>query len=98
MQECPNVLPPELSEAFTAAARAWFANRLRPRISTAIADHWDSLITRWIADQELPLFLRKSESNYARGQLVSHRDGRGLVFVDNSPAQWLFAVAAAGEA
>jgi hypothetical protein len=57
--------------------------------------HWDALIARWADDRSLPLFVRKHAGN--RGAVVVHESGRTIVPVDNSPAQWAFALAVRGD-
>ena len=54
---------------------------------------WDALIDLWADDDCLPLFVRKSGKNAPRGSVESHSDGRKIVFVDNSPAQWAWSKA-----
>lgn len=65
----------------------WALSDLRPRISLEMKKHWEGLV-RARVESVLPMPIRKSGG--VRGGIVVHRDGRKLVFADNSPAQWAF--------
>jgi hypothetical protein len=64
-------------------------------LKTAIMRNWERLLDAWIADESLPLLIRKFRQN--RGSMVRTAFGRSVVPTDNSPAQWAFAVAYQGE-
>lgn len=88
MKRLPNSqIPDQLSQAMREAGRQWAISELRPRLDAEIERDWDKLIGEW-ADSDLPLVIRKDEG--MRGEMVSHKTGRRLVFADNSPAQWAF--------
>jgi hypothetical protein len=55
---------------------------------------WDEMLDRWVASP-LPLVLRDGRR---RGERAKCSTGREIVFADNSPANWVFALALAGEA
>lgn len=86
-------IPQEFSSLLEAAGKQWAASNQRPRISSDMKKHWDSLVDAWAASQ-LPLVIRKSGE--LRGATVLHCTGRKLIIADNSPAQWAFSWAYAG--
>lgn len=67
----------------------WRTSEHRPTLSGEAAQHWDALIEWWAHESSLPVPSR-SGSTDRRGS-VADVDGRQIVFVDNSPAQWVFA-------
>ena len=72
----------------------WAVDAVRPRIPSQVLDAWDALIEAWVASPEHPLLVRKFQAN--RGSILKERSGRELIPTDNSPAQWVFAVAYEG--
>jgi len=84
-----------LRKKISEVGELWAQSPLRPVISTATCRHWDSLIAEW-SDSDLPLVIRKSSSG-VRGERLTHESGRAIVVADNSPAQWAFRRAYAGE-
>jgi hypothetical protein len=72
----------------------WAVDAARPRISGDTLNAWARLIDDWIADENVPLLVRKHRSD--RGYCLVGAAGRTLVPTDNSPAQWAFAVAHSG--
>jgi hypothetical protein len=72
----------------------WANDPVRPRISAEATSAWSALIAEWVADRTLPLLVRRFRGN--RGSSVVGADGRMLIPVDNSPAQWAFAMAHSG--
>jgi hypothetical protein len=83
-----------LSDLLRQIGAAWAVDASRPRIQAEVLAHWNRLIAAW-AESDLPLAIRKSEG--ARGEVVAHRSGRLLIYTDNSPAQWAFMRAHAGD-
>ncbi|HEX5179684.1 MAG TPA: hypothetical protein VFW04_10155 [Gemmatimonadaceae bacterium] len=88
---CPTALPAELEAHLVAFAEGWARHGLRPQPSSVTRAAWDDLVTDWAGTEDLPLFVRKPSDN--RGSIVLHRFGREIVPVDNSPAQWAYALA-----
>jgi hypothetical protein len=84
-----NDLRPSLIELGTR----WAASPHRPRPSAKALADWDRFLAAWLAT-ELPLVLRDSRQ---RGQSLMTTSGRAIVFADNSPANWAFALALSGE-
>ncbi len=83
----------ELRGPLADLGRLWAASTHRPRVAPDILDEWDDLLACWLRS-ELPLVLRDGSR---RGQVVKHTSGRDLIFGDNSPANWAFALALKGE-
>lgn len=92
---CPDRLPQDIVALIEQFGRAWADSLLRPRPSAVALAQWSALIEAWVEDDGLPLFVRKHSAN--RGSVILHSSGRALVPCDNSPAQWAFVMAAAGE-
>ena len=92
---CRHNPAPEISSLLADIGHKWALNPDRPHPTAELLARWDTLIASWLADESLPLFVRKSSGN--RGSVVVHRSGRPLIPTDNSPAHWAFATACAGE-
>lgn len=75
-------------------AQAWRSAPERPRIAPQVLNHWDELVTWWIYDSDVVLPVRWGAGAH-RGS-TAEIDARQMVFVDNSPPQWLFARACEG--
>jgi hypothetical protein len=91
LRTCPDPLPDDLLRLAKALACAWINHPSRLRVSKETVEHWDRLIEAWIAAEDMPLFVRKSDGN--RGSLLTHHTGRHLVPTDNTPANWVFGLA-----
>jgi hypothetical protein len=87
-------VPAELSYSVREIGKQWAFSELRPRLPFETKQHWDSLIHAWLVS-DLPLVIRKSGG--ARGEMIVHQSGRKIILADNSPAQWAFSRAYAGE-
>lgn len=83
----------ELRAPLADLGRRWAASSHRPRVTSEALAAWDAVLQRWLAS-DLPLILRDGGR---RGEIVQHVGGRDLVFGDNSPANWSFALALKGE-
>ncbi len=64
---------------------------VRPRPTPAALEYFDGLVTAWANDPEMPLLVRKS--GHPRGLRTTGPEGRAVIAVDNSPAQWIYALA-----
>lgn len=95
IQNLIQTIPDEDMQLLRHFARAWALNEARPRPGLASLALWKKMISSWIEDDSLPLFIRKS--SLLRGQIIEHATGRFLIPVDNSPAQWAFSLALSGE-
>jgi hypothetical protein len=93
---CPDPFPPELDQPLQELAATWAKSANRPSPIPRIVAEWDKLLEEWASDETLPLFVRKKQKDYSRGQSVAHQSGRELIPTDNSPAQWSFAMALVG--
>lgn len=88
---CAPDASPAIREALRALGRSWATDPARPAVAPQTLAAWSALLDAWVADSNLPLLVRKHRQN--RGSLVDAGFGRRLVPADNSPAQWVFAVA-----
>lgn len=70
-------------------ARAWRDAPERPRVAPEVLDHWDDLVGWWVHESDLVIPVRSGAGTH-RGSLAPVGD-RQMVFVDNSPPQWIFA-------
>jgi hypothetical protein len=92
---CPDPLPSELTDCIAGFAKAWAASAARPKVSDVTRRGWTELLDAWVADEELPLLIRRGSAG--RGRILKHDSGRDLVPTDNSPADWAFSLALDGE-
>jgi hypothetical protein len=83
----------ELAQPLADLGQRWAASPYRPRPSLETLEKWDRLLDAWMASA-LPILLRDSRN---RGARIDCTSGRSVVFGDNSPANWVFALALAGE-
>jgi len=91
----PNAnLPPGVSAGLRQLALVWKDSNHRPAVESLALQHWTDLIEGWIADETLPLLVRKTGM---RGSVIAHKTGRDLVPVDNAPANWVLSSALAGK-
>lgn len=74
-------------------ATAWRDSPDRPRVSAKVEDYWDGLVAWWTASPDLPLPVRAKGTGRGSTPMVH---GRKVVYVDNSPAQWIYARACDG--
>ena len=88
---CAATQSPAMRAAIFELGRAWAADPARPFIEQGTLRRWDELLDAWLADRSLPLLVRKARGD--RGARQRSSTGRLVVAVDNSPAQWAFAVA-----
>lgn len=75
-----------------ALGRAWAGSKHRPHPKAEVFDRWDAMLRRWV-DADAPLVLRKTSLRGRSGDAGGHR----VLFADNSPANWAFGMALAGE-
>lgn len=95
LPSCPLKLSDELHEPLRQLAEAWANSSSRPSPTAEIEDRWSAFLNSWIADESLPLFIRKAA--FGRGKVIVHESGRKLIPADNSPAQWAFSLALLGQ-
>ena len=81
----------ELSKIIKEFAVLWLKSRHRPRPSREILAKWQRLLSSWIRDQSMPLFIRKAREG--RGKRIRHKSGRILIPADNTTAHWSFSLA-----
>lgn len=87
-------LPLEPSATLTRFAEGWMQSPMRPHPAPEVLARWDALLSQWIEEPTISLLIRKYNDN--RGHALHHSYGRILVPADNSPAQWVFALALNG--
>lgn len=84
----------ELRAPLICLARRWATTANRPRPTRSVLRRWDTLLKKWIRNEDLPLLWRNSRR---RGELMTCSNGRKVWFADNSPATWAYALALAGK-
>ena len=65
----------------------WRNTPHNPLIDSEVVKKWDNLIEEWVADETMPLIIRKETSK--RGQAFSHPCGREIIISDNTVAIWV---------
>ena len=85
----------EVIRLIEQAAALWRISKKRPSPAANVLDNWDRLLNDWVADDSMPLLIRKS--GLPRGSVIQHKTGRALVPTDNSPAHWSLSQALNGE-
>jgi hypothetical protein len=88
----PHVMD-DLHAPLAELGRRWAESPYRPRPTAQALSAWDDFLAVWLAS-DLPLVLRDGRN---RGQTLLTASGRAIVFADNSPANWAFALALLGE-
>lgn len=66
----------------------WRNSPNNPQVDVKILENWNNLIEEWIADETMPLIIRKETSK--RGQAFNHPCGREIIVSDNTVAIWVF--------
>lgn len=77
-----------IRERIKDIAILWKESEFNPIINTEILDSWDRVIDEWIADNDMPLIIRK-DAKY-KGQLFTHPSGRKIIVSDNTFAIWVY--------
>lgn len=81
------MLPDDILAAARSLAETYWNSPIRPRLGPDVAIHWDQLIEAWADTVDLPLFIRKQQTE--SGDLLIHAaTQRELAPCDNSPAHW----------
>ena len=88
LPRCPEQLPPDYIKNLKQLCLVWAKSAARPRVQRDMIKKWDKLLDAWIADEKLPLFIRKHSNN--RGTELKHnKSHRVIVPADNGPAHWV---------
>lgn len=66
----------------------WRNSPHNPSIESEVLKKWENLIEEWVADETMPLIIRKETSK--RGQAFNHPCGREIIVSDNTVAIWVF--------
>jgi len=90
LPEAPSNVSTEFTHALSTLAELWGRSKLRPKIDSKIEYKWRNVIDEWI-ESDIPLLIRKNNGN-DKGS-VHTNEGRKFIIVDNSPAQWAYALA-----
>jgi hypothetical protein len=88
-------IAPATRDALIDLGKKWAIDPARPRIGADTESAWMKLINDWVGENTLPLLVRKTNDN--RGARIGGEGGRVLIPTDNSPAQWVFAMALSGQ-
>lgn len=92
---CPISLPDGMDTLIHKLGSMWANSDACPRVAENVKDAWNKLLTDWIADDSLPLLIRKT--SLVRGSELRHDSGRKIIPADNSPAQWACGLALRGK-
>ena len=92
---CPNVLPDGMDTLIHKLGSTWASSEACPRVTENVKYAWNKLLNDWIADDFLPLLIRKS--SLVGGSELRHASGRKIIPTDNSPAQWACGLALRGK-
>ena len=91
LNRCTEPYPDALKDLIQQISETWANSSERPRLDRKVVLKWDELISLWIEDKTLPLFVRNIRAG--RGRKIEHSSGRILVPADNTPAHWSFMTA-----
>lgn len=94
LKECKKPYPDDLTDLIYQISETWVNSPERPRLNRKVVLEWDEVISSWIEDKTLPLFVRNIRAG--RGRRIEHASGRILVPADNTPAHWSFMTAFSG--
>ena len=78
---------PSFDVALGEMGEFWRDSPLRPRPTIEALTYWSALVDEWVADESMPLLIRKGSLKTLR---CVHPKGRTFVRCDNSPAHWAF--------
>jgi len=67
--------------------KLWRNSPNNPQIDDGVLGKWGDLIEEWIADEDMPLIIRKTKN---KGQSFTHPCGREIVVSDNTVAIWVY--------
>jgi len=95
LPSCPETID-EIDKLLTKLSTAWAESESRPKLDKKNSEYWDQLISDWINEKELPLYIRKFNETESRGKLLIHHTGRQVIPTDNSPAHWSYVMAYSG--
>ena len=68
--------------------RLWRMSEHNPHIDNDVLQIWEHVIDEWIADNNMPLIIRKDTNK--RGQSFIHPSGREIIVSDNTFAIWVY--------
>ena len=78
----------DIREKIKEIGRLWRMSEHNPRIDNDVLQNWKHVIDEWIADNNMPLIIRKN--THKRGQSFTHPGGREIIVSDNTFAIWVY--------
>jgi hypothetical protein len=78
----------DIREKIKEIGRLWRMSEHNPRIDNDVLQNWEHVIDEWIADNNMPLIIRKDTNK--RGQSFIHPSGREIIVSDNTFAIWVY--------
>ncbi len=78
----------EIREKIREIGKLWRNSPNNPHVDDGVLGIWGNLIEEWIADEDMPLIIRKEISK--RGQSFTHPCGREIIVSDNTVAIWVY--------
>ena len=78
----------DIREKIREIGRLWRMSEHNPRIDNDVLQNWEHVIDEWIADNNMPLIIRKNTNK--RGQSFIHPSGREVIVSDNTFAIWVY--------
>ena len=94
LNRCTDPYPEDLEDLIHQISETWANSPERPKLDRKVVLEWYELISSWIEDKTLPLFVRNIRAG--RGRKIKHSSGRILVPADNTPAHWSYMTAFSG--
>ena len=78
----------DIREKIREIGRLWRMSEHNPHIDNDVLQIWEHVIDEWIADNNMPLIIRKDTNK--RGQSFIHPSGREIIVSDNTFAIWVY--------
>jgi hypothetical protein len=78
----------DIREKIREIGHLWRMSEHNPRIDNDVLQNWEHVIDEWIADNNIPLIIRKDTNK--RGQSFIHPSGREIIVSDNTFAIWVY--------
>lgn len=83
-----DIVGDDIRQKIKEIGRSWRKSPHNPLIDSEVVKKWENLIEEWVADETMPLIIRKETSK--RGQAFNHPCGREIIVSDNTVAIWVF--------
>ena len=85
-----SLIEKEIRDKIRELGRLWKHSPNNPRISAILLDDWEQVIKEWLADESMPLIVRKKTKKDGRGKSIIHPTGRELIISDNTLPDWIY--------